>query len=64
MAEHRLDARLFRAGARVPFRHVARGGRVQREAEAKACFTLLREHTRDERLVAGLQPDRMHVGEN
>jgi hypothetical protein len=64
VAEHRLDARFFRAGTRVPFRHVARRGRVQGEAEAKAGFAVLREHPRDERLVAALQPDRMHVGEN
>jgi hypothetical protein len=63
VAEHRLDARLFRAGARVPFRHLARRGRVQREAEAKARSAVLREHPRDERLVAAFQPDRMHVDE-
>jgi hypothetical protein len=63
MAEDGFQARLFRAGTRVPLRHVARGSRVQREAEAKSGFAVLREHPHDERLVAALQPDRMHVDE-
>jgi hypothetical protein len=62
--EHRLDARFLLSLAGMPLRHVARRGRVQREAEAKARFAVLGERPHDQRLVAALQPDRMHVDES
>jgi len=48
----------------MPLGHVARLGGVEPEAEAVAGFSILRQHARDERFLAGSQAYGMHVNES
>src|SRR5918999_1672867 len=63
MPEERFDLGLFRAHARVPFRHVPRLGGIELEAEPVARLAVLRQDSRDERLVAAREAHGMHVDE-
>jgi hypothetical protein len=64
MTEHRFEPRPFGARPRMPLGHVARLGGVEPEAEAEADRAVVGEHSRDERLVAALQPHRVNVDES
>jgi hypothetical protein len=64
VAQHRLEPRALVPYAGMPLGHVARLRRVELEAEAEADLSILRQHPRDERLLARLQAHGVHMDES
>ena len=63
MVELALVGRALGAHAGGSFRHVPRLGGVEAEAEAVADLAVFGVDARDERLFAGGEAHRLHVGE-